>query len=380
MRFKKSKTIPILLVAIIILIMLPGLACNLFSAEPSEPEVVEEPIIVEGPEVIEEPQPEEEPAFIPEQVRRIDFDGLGFEGTVHSVAYSINGDMIATGIFTQADIWLIDDGSLVQSFEVRNQVDGIAFLPGDDVIVLSVGGTYTYSIASGEEILDFGDRGFDPRIALSPDGTLIASGNRSGETRIWRVSDGELMLEMDPNEHVEGFADSTAGRMMTSLAFSPDGRLVASGHNNGLIFIWNTETAALERLIEPQTDYCIADGLAFSNDGQILAMGGARDGFTEVIRLFQVSDGSIARDLEHGSRGGTYASPVVFSPDESLFAFGATDGIYIWSLPDYELLHTIPIEDTGETDWVTDLAFSPDSQYLLAGYWNNYAILWQVQE
>ena len=366
MKTKNCKTLPVVLVTVIVLMQLPGLACNLFSAQPAETEVVEEPVVVEEPEVVEEP------AFRPEQVLRLDL-----EDKVYSVAFANAGDLIATGTFTQADIWQADDGSLVQSFEVQHRVDGMAFLPGDEAIVLSVNtrGTYTFDIASGEEILYFGDRGFDPRIALSSDGTLLASGNRSGETSIWRVSDGELIIEMAPRDYVEGYSE-----YLTALAFSPDGSLVAAGHWDGMVFIWNITTGQLERLIEPETDRCSALGLAFSNDGEILAVGGASDGFNEVVRFYQVSDGSIVRNLEHGTRGGTLVSPAVYSPDGTLLAFGATDGIYIWSLPDYVLQHTILIESTGDSDWVTDMAFSPDSKYLLAGYWNDYAILWQVQE
>jgi len=218
--------------------------------------------------------------------------------------------------------------------------------------------------------------------ALSPDGTLIASGNRRGLIWLWDASTGEQIFEIDPGENYDALFERSMDKAITALAYSPDGSLVASGHNGGMIFIWNTETGALDKLIEPETDRCNPEGLVFSSDGQMLLVAGARADWDEVIRFYQVSDGSIVRDLEHGTRGGggLAYSPLVYSPDDTLLVFGATDGIYIWSLPDYELLHTIPIEDTGDSDWVTDLAFSPDSQYLLAGYWNDYAILWQVQE
>jgi len=379
MKTKNRKTLPILLVVVIVLMLLPGLACNLFSAQPGEPEVVEEPVVVEEPEVIEEPEPEEEPAFRPEQVLRLDF-----EEKVSSVAFSNDGELFATGVFNQADIWRADDGSLVQSIEAPmaiHTVEGLAFLPGDDVIVLAVrSGPTIFDISSGEQRLGFDHNNFEPMIALSPDGTRIASGNRSGLIFLWDADTGEQIFGMDPGDYYDGLSDWSMSKAITALAYSPDGSQVASGHNGGMIFIWNAETGALDRMIEPETDYCMPDGLAFSSDGGILIVAGARADWDEVIRFYQVSDGSIVRDLDHGTRGGTMASPVVYSPDDALLAFGATDGIYIWSLPDYELLHTIPIEDTGDSDWVTDLAFSPDSQYLLAGYWNDYAILWQVQE
>ncbi len=372
MRIKKRKTMPTLLLAAIVLLLLPGLACNLFSAQPDEPEVVEEPVVVEDPEVIEEPEPEDEPAFRPEQALRLDF-----EDTVRSVVFNSNGSLFGTGIFMQVDVWNTSDGTLQLSLDdLTHRADGLAFSPADQdlFVALGVGGVNMYNLGDGELVLDF-HGGYDSYLALSPDGTRIATGNRSGLTWLWDTNTGEQIFEMDPADYVEGYSE-----WLTAMAFSPDGSLVAAGHYDGMIFIWNAATGELERLIEPETDRCTAWGLAFSPDGEIIAMGGARLGFDEVVRLWQVSDGGLVGDLEHGSRVGSRDAPVAFSPDGTLLAAGTTDGIYIWALPDYELLHTIPIEDTGESDWVTDLAFSPDSQFLLAGYWDNYATLWQVQE
>ena len=384
MKTKNRRTLPTLLVAVIVIMLLPGLACNLFSAQPEEPEVVEEPVVVEEPEVIEEPELEVEPAFRPEQVLRLDF-----EEKVSSVAFSNDGDLIATGINNQADIWRVVDGSLVQSFEVQNSVDGLVFLPGDDAIAMGINvwHVYIFDVASGEEQSFLDKRGYDHSLALSPDGTRIASGNRDGITLLWDMSTGELIMELDPMEIVDTYAayisdqvSPPTSKWLTAIAYSPDGRIVAVGHTTGYIFLWDANSGELIRTIEPEIDFSAVRSLAFSADGQYLAVGGRRHEGQEVIKAIQVSDGSLAYVLDQYTGGGSGSAPVTYSPDGTLLAAGATDGIYIWSLPDYELLHTIPIEDTGDSDWVTDLAFSPDSQYLLAGYWNDYAILWQVQE
>lgn len=364
MRLKKQNTIPIVLVAVIVLLLLPGMACNLLSAQPEE--VVEEIIDVDDPE------PEDEPEFRPEQVSRFDF-----EETVRSVAFTHDGERFATGTFRQVDFWNASSGELMDTVEeLPHSVMGLAFAPDAQAFygAFATGGVNLYSLMDGELMIDF-HRGYDNNLALSPDGTRIATGNRSGETWVWNSSSGEQIYEMDPADHVDDYSE-----YLTALAFSPDGGILAAGHWDGYIFLWDANSGDLIRTIEPETYYCAAWSLAFSPDGQYLAVGGHNQEFDDVIKVFQVSDGGLAWVLDEYSRGGSMDAPVAFSADGTLLAAGATDGIYIWALPDFELLHTIPIEETDASDWVTDLAFSPDSQYLLAGYWDNFAILWQVQE
>lgn len=359
------------LIAVIVILLLT--ACNLFSPSASEPEiVVEELPVVEAPEPVEEPDPDVEPEFTPEQVLRFDF-----EDTVHSVAYANAGDRVATGTYQKVDIWDTGAGSLVQSLEdLPHSVVGVAFAPDDQAVfaAFALGGVNRYTSGDNEPTIDF-HGGYDTVLALSPDGTRIASGNRDGLTWLWDASSGELIHELDPANHIADYSE-----FMTSQAFSPDGSIIAAGHWNGYIFLWDANSGSLIRYIEPETDFCSAVGLTFSDDGQYLAVGGHKQEFDDVIKVFRVADGSLAWVLNQYSRSGSMAAPVAFSPDGTRLAAGAMDGIYIWALPDYQLLHTIPIEDTGDVDWVTDLAFSPDSQFLLAGYWNQSAVVWQVQE
>jgi WD40 repeat protein len=371
MTIHKHKPIHAVLVAAILILLLPGVACNLFSAQESEPEaIVEVTTVVEEPEVIE--APEEEPEFKPEQVLRLDF-----EDTVRSVAYAHAGDLFATGIITQVDIWNAGDvGYLFSMQDLPHRADGLTFTPDDQqvYVALGVGGVNLYNLADGEVLIDF-HRGYDNSLALAPDADRIATGNRSGETWLWDARTGDLVYEMDPADHVDNYSE-----YITALAYSPDGSIIATGHWDGYIFLWDASSGYLIRYIEPETDFCNAVSLDFSINGQYLAVGGLRQEREDVVKVFEVSNGSLAHALADYSRTGSMTAPVAFSADGTLLAAGATDGIFIWALPEYELLHTIPIEDTGATNWVTDLAFSPDSQHLLAGYWDNYAIQWQVQE
>lgn len=353
------------LVAVFALLMLAGLACSP-AAQPAEPEV-----IIEEPEVVVEPEPEDEPEFKPERVLQLE---LG--ETVYSLTFSNAGDVFATSIFPQVDVWNASDGEHQRTIELTHRAMGVAFSPDDQMVyvALGVGGVNLYNLADVEMLIDF-HGGMDNYLTLSPDGTKLATGNRSSETWLWDASSGDLVHEINPANHIDGYSE-----WLTALTYSPDGSIIAAGHWDGHVFLWDANNGDLILTIEPETEFCNAKGLAFSSDGEYLAVGGLRHEMNEAIKVFQVSDGSLAWTLEEYSRSGTREAPVAYSPDGMLFAAGASDGIYIWALPDYELLHTLPIEATDAVDWVTGLAFSPDSQKLLAGHWNNYVNLWQVQE
>jgi WD40 repeat protein len=366
---KQNNKSLLILGGMLIILLLAGMACNLGSAQ-EVVEVIEEVVVIDEPEPeVEEEQ--EEPEWLPELIFSLDH-----EHKVDSVAYAHDGESFATGFFMQTNIWDARDAELIGEIETTHSVEALAFLPDDGVIAcgLGLGGVNLYAVSDGDKVQDF-HGGYDNVLAVSPDGTMVATGNRSGITWLWRVEDGELLAEMDPADYHDDYSE-----YMTSVAFSPDGRIIAAGHWDGTVFLWDAENHNLINTLNADNDYAKAWHLAFSIDGQHLAVGGARLEWDDVIAIWDLSDGSLVRNLEDFSRGGSRQTPVAYSPDGTLFAAGAVDGIFLWSLPDYELVHILPIEETEDSDWVTDLAFSPDSQFLLAGYWNDYAQLWQVQQ
>ncbi len=357
-----------LTIILILSILMISTACALFSKTEATPEeVVEEPIITDDIET-EEAEPEEE-EWQPEVIFNLNHDDI-----VNSVVYSHDGSKFATGLFIQVKIWDAADGSLLKEIETNHSVEDMAFLPDDQVIAtgVSLGGVSTYSVTTGELIINF-HGGYDNFLALSPDGTLIATGNRDGILWLWRVEDGELVTEMDPAIAHEDYSE-----YIRSLAFSPDGQLIAAGHWGGSVFLWDAENYELINTLRFDDEYSEAWDVAFSPDGQYLAIGGTSVDFEDNIAIWDVSTGDVAYLLEEYSRTGSTHAPVEFSPDGTLLAAGSVDGIYIWSLPEFEFVYHLPIEETADSDWVTDLTFSPDSQKLLASYWGGYAQLWQL--
>jgi WD40 repeat protein len=356
-------------IILMLLILLISTACRLFSKTETSPEpVVEEPIITEDVET-EETEPEED-VWQPEVIYNLNHDDI-----VNSVAYSHDGSKFATGLYIQIKIWDAADGSLLKEIEANHSVEDMTFLPDDQSVAtgVSLGGVNTYSITTGELITKF-HGGYDNFLTLSPDGSLIATGNRDGILWLWRVEDGELVAEMDPAITHEDYSE-----YIRSLAFSPDGQHIAAGHWGGDVFLWDALNYELKNTLSIDDEYAEAWDLAFSPDGQYLAVGGARMDFEDFIAIWDVETGEIAYSLNEFSRSGSMHAPVAFSPDGTLLAAGAVDGIYIWALPEFEFVNHLPIEETVDSDWVTDLTFSPDSQKLLASYWGGYAQLWQLQ-
>jgi len=106
------------------------------------------------------------------------------------------------------------------------------------------------------------------------------------------------------------------------VAFSPDGKLVATPGGFGTIFLFNVSDGSIFKILLGQTGW--ANSIAFSPNGDLLAIGSS-DG---TIKLWRVSDGTYRNTLAGGS-----AITIAFSPDGSLIASGGWDGIALWRKP-----------------------------------------------
>jgi WD40 repeat protein len=108
------------------------------------------------------------------------------------------------------------------------------------------------------------------------------------------------------------------------------------------------------------------DSLAFSPDGTLLALG-LRNG---TVRMWRVEDRELLRVLKTSispTVEGVYSQDVAFSPDGKILAFGSTDGnVRLWRVSDGRLLHTLE----GRSGRICSLDFSPDGGILALGTWD----------
>ncbi len=200
-----------------------------------------------------------------------------------------------------------------------------------------------------------GHTGYVYSVAFSPDGKTLASGSSDRTIRLWDVETGT---------HLRTLRGHTSN--VWSVAFSPDGQTLASGSSDRTIRLWDVATGAALHTLRGHTGGVLS--IAFSPDGQTLASGSS----DRTIRLWDVATGAALHTLR-GHTGGVYS--VAFSPDGQTLASGSLDNtIRLWDVATGVLNHTLP-EHTGD---VWSVVFSPDGATLASSSTNGTIRLWDV--
>ena len=190
-------------------------------------------------------------------------------------------------------------------------------------------------------------------LAFSPDGRLLASTSDDKTVRIWDVETWTPVRTLREHES-----------SIRGVAFSPDGTLLASASDDSTVRVWETASWASSRTLAGHVGPALA--AAFSPDGTLLAS----SGYDHTIRLWSMPDGIPARTLR-GHTSGAWA--VAFSPDGSLLASAADDSaVRVWETPTGKPLHVL----TGQTGVSRGVAFTPDGALLASSAEDGIIRLW----
>jgi WD40 repeat protein len=169
-------------------------------------------------------------------------------------------------------------------------------------------------------------------------------------------------------------ATASASHEVTSFAFSPDGRVLASGGFDGTLAIWDVRAARLARPAIAAHREAV-QALAFSPDGTTLASAavGTAD-FDANVRLWDVATG---RPLVPALGG--HESPVralAFGPDGQTLAAAEGDRVVLWQV---ERRQRIGRPMPGQRGPILALAFSPDGRSLASVGHDDRVLLWDLR-
>jgi WD40 repeat protein len=167
-------------------------------------------------------------------------------------------------------------------------------------------------------------------VAFSADGKLLASGMDDHTVRLWSTKDWKLLCTLK-GPHTDYLRD---------LAFSPDGKHLASSWTDGTVKLWDVEAVSRQGATEVTTAYC---SLRKPNP-------------TAINRYMNSNSDIFGKEVVEG---------VAFSPDGNLLAScGYRDNcVRLWDVKDKKLLHTLK----GHKTSVHSVAFSPDGKLLASG-------------
>jgi WD40 repeat protein len=293
---------------------------------------------------------------------------------VSSVAFSPDGETLVSGACVERDeqrecvqgevlLWSAATGEQTDRWETEGNVNDLVF-GSDGERLLIGGGTYGAGVISVRDITS-GDE------MAAPCDTLYGRYLEASEVRGLTLGPNETTLVVgSPYEGGVKLRDlETCSFIMlrttlrtdfwqaSALAFSPDGRMLASGGYQGVV-VWDMETR--EPLISLKV-YETAESVACSSDGKTLAVG-----HRFAIRLWEMTTGERLGELP--GKASVPNLTVAYSPDGKLLASGSQD-VELWSISyDAGLVMGEKVASL-EGHWreVISIAFSPDGNLLATG-------------
>jgi WD40 repeat protein len=193
-------------------------------------------------------------------------------------------------------------------------------------------------------------------LAFSPNGNLLASAHDDNTARLW-TQNGKLVSTLKGHKGI-----------VRGVVFSLNGRFIATASDDKTVKIW-THDGKIITTLEGHINAVL--GVAFSPDGQIIASASS----DKTIKLWN-KDGKLLKTLDGHS---DEVRSVAFSPDGKLLASASSDKtIKLWKR---DLIKEFILDKTfeGHTAVVSKVAFSPDGQTIASASWDSTVKLWNLK-
>ena len=310
-------------------------------------------------QVIGSPHAEHDPALYTYRNHR---------GNVSAVAWSPEGDMIASGDSNgNVYVWK-PSGETVLSWPPRpvsaTQQNGILSATGILALSWSASGQQL-AIADGNGNIDIWDFRQNATLltynnnmvlnsmAWSPDGKYIAVGSNAYDVQVWEAGTTRLVADLQGK-----------GNYVLALAWSPDSRHIVTGNAFGAFFIWDVATGEQLYIYDAASEMEDINIVAWSPDGKFIVVNGdVPNSYGNDLLIFSSATVVSGPHLYYGGHN-DIVTTAKWSPDSKLIASASIDAtVQVWETAKGQTKKTY----TGHTSGVNAVSWSPNGQLIASG-------------